>query len=52
MVGMMNMVGSKFGLIQWSEKYPELRKYWERLEERKSFKETQPVMFDLTEKVA
>ena len=52
MLGMMNMVETKFGLISWLEQYPELKKYWEMLEERESFKETQPVMFDLTEKVA
>jgi hypothetical protein len=52
MVGMMNMVETKFGLIQWSEKYPDLKKYWEMLESRQSFKQTQPEMFELTEKVA
>ena len=52
MLGMMNMVETKYGLIHWKEQYPELRKYWEMLESRESFKETQPVMFELTEKVA
>jgi glutathione S-transferase len=52
MLGMMNMVETKFGLIHWKEEFPELRKYWEMLESRESFKETQPVMFELTEKVA
>jgi glutathione S-transferase len=52
MLGMMNMVETKFGLIHWKEEYPELREYWEMLESRESFKETQPVMFELTEKVA
>lgn len=49
---MANMVETKFDLIQWKEKYPELVKYWEMLEARESFKETQPYMFELTEKVA
>jgi hypothetical protein len=48
---MMNIVES-YGLIQWSVQYPELKKYWEMLEERKSFKQTQPYMFELAEKVA
>jgi glutathione S-transferase len=52
MLGMMDMVETKFGLIHWKEQYPELNKYWEMLESRESFRETQPVMFELTEKVA
>lgn len=53
MLGMMNMVEAQFdGLIKWKEDYPVLVKYWEWLEERESFKETRPVMFDLKEKVA
>ena len=52
MLGMMDMVERDFQLIKWKEQYPELRVYWEKLEERKSFKETRPVMFDLKEKVA
>ena len=52
MLGMMDMVETKFGLIHWKEQYPELNKYWEMLESRDSFRETQPVMFELTEKVA
>ena len=52
MVGMMDMVETSFKLIEWKEKYPQLRAYWEELEERKSFKETKPVMFELTEKIA
>ena len=52
MLGMMNMVETKFGLISWLEHYPELKKYWEMLESRDSFKQTQPVMFELMEKVA
>lgn len=31
----------------WREEYPELRKYWEKIEQRESFKQTTPVMFDL-----
>jgi glutathione S-transferase len=52
MLGMMDMVETKFGLIHWKEQYPELNKYWEMLESRESFRDTQPVMFELTEKVA
>ena len=52
MLGMMNMVETKFGLINWLEQYPKLKEYWEMLEARDSFKETQPYMFELTEKVA
>ncbi|KAG0652134.1 Glutathione S-transferase U11 [Hyphodiscus hymeniophilus] len=52
MLGMMNMVQTKFGIIQWSENYPELKRYWEMLEARESFQQTEPYMFDLTEKVA
>ena len=52
MLGLMNMVETKFQLVQWKEEYPELVKYWEKLEERESFKSTTPVFFDLTEKVA
>ncbi|CZR68192.1 uncharacterized protein PAC_18091 [Phialocephala subalpina] len=52
MLGFMNMVETKFGLIRWLDEFPDLRGYWERLESRESFKETQPVMFELTEKVA
>jgi glutathione S-transferase len=51
-LGMANMVETQFGMIQWKEKNPELVKYWEMLEERESFKATQPYMFELTEKVA
>ena len=52
MLGMMNMVETQFGLIKWKEGYPALLEWWEKLEERKSFRETRPVMFDLQEKVA
>ncbi len=52
MLGMMNMVETKYGMIQFLNKYPALKKYWEMLESRQSFKETQPEMFELTEKVA
>lgn len=51
MLGMMDMVETQFGLIEWKADYPELVKWWERLEERESFRETRPVMFELTEKV-
>jgi glutathione S-transferase len=52
MLGMMEMVEREFGIVKWCEEFPELRKYWEKLEERESFRETRPVMFELTEKVA
>jgi glutathione S-transferase len=51
-LGIANMAETKFGIIQWKEKYPELVKYWEELEKRQSFQKTQPYMFELTEKVA
>lgn len=39
----------EFGGIRtgWQDKYPSLRKYWEKLEGRPSFRETTPAMFDL-----
>jgi glutathione S-transferase len=52
MLGMMEMVEREFGIVRWCEEFPELRGYWEKLEERESFRETRPVMFELTEKVA
>lgn len=52
MLGMMSMIEKKFGIVQFLEKYPDLKSYWEWLEERQSFKDTQPEMFELTEKVA
>ena len=52
MLGMMSMIEKKFGIVQFLEKYPDLKNYWEWLEERQSFKDTQPEMFELTEKVA
>jgi glutathione S-transferase len=52
MLGSFNMIESKFGLVQCMTKYPDLKAYWEMLEERPSFQETKPVMFDLEEEVA
>jgi glutathione S-transferase len=52
MLGMMEMVEREFGIVRWCEEFPELREYWEKLEERESFRGTRPVMFELTEKVA
>jgi glutathione S-transferase len=52
MLGMMEMVEREFGLVRWCEEFPALRGYWEKLEERESFRGTRPVMFELTEKVA
>ena len=43
MLGMMDMVETQFGLIMWKEEYP--------VEERASFREMGPIMFDLKEKV-
>jgi len=51
MLGMLDMVETNFKLIEWKDKYPELRQYWTKLEERESFKETKPYMFNLQEKV-
>jgi glutathione S-transferase len=31
----------------WQDQFPELAAYWKKLDERKSFAETRPVMFDL-----
>ncbi|KAF2126300.1 glutathione S-transferase domain-containing protein [Dothidotthia symphoricarpi CBS 119687] len=36
---------------QWKEKYSTLREWFQRLDERKEFAETRPVMFDLKETV-
>jgi glutathione S-transferase len=52
MLGLMNMAETQFGLVKWLEQYPKLKKYWRMLEARDSFQQTQPVMFELTEKVA
>ncbi|KAH7348542.1 glutathione S-transferase domain-containing protein [Rhexocercosporidium sp. MPI-PUGE-AT-0058] len=52
MLGSMSMIETKFGIVQFLEKYPDLKRYWEMLETRQSFKDTQPEMFELTEKVA
>ena len=52
MLGLMNIAETELGLVKWKEDYPELTRWWERLEERPSFRETRPVMFELREKVA
>ena len=43
----------EFGQMRqgWREEWPELSKYFDRLDGREEFAETRPVMFDLTEKV-
>jgi glutathione S-transferase len=51
MLGLMNMVETQFGLVKWLEQHPKLKEYWGMLEARDSFQQTQPVMFELTEKV-
>ncbi|PBP27386.1 glutathione S-transferase, partial [Diplocarpon rosae] len=51
MLGMMNLVETQYGMIQFLRKYPALTKYWEMLEARESFQKTQPEMFELSEKV-
>ena len=43
-VGQIDFTGVRTG---WQEKYPELAKYWKKLEERDHFASTTPVMFDL-----
>ncbi|KAF3008429.1 hypothetical protein E8E13_002618 [Curvularia kusanoi] len=42
-----------FGEVKpgWREQYPKLAQYFDRVDGREEFKETRPVMFDLTEKV-
>ena len=52
MLGMMDLAEKQLQLIKWEDDYPELIKYWKGLEMRPSFRETKPVMFELTEKVA
>ncbi|KAL2064315.1 hypothetical protein VTL71DRAFT_4809 [Oculimacula yallundae] len=52
MLGMMSMIEMQVGIVQFRQKFPDLKTYWEWLEERQSFKDTQPVMFELTEKIA
>jgi glutathione S-transferase len=43
----------EFGQMRqgWREEWPELSKYFDRVDGREEFAETRPVMFDLTEKV-
>jgi len=43
----------EFGQMRqgWREKWPELSKYFDRVDGREEFAKTRPVMFDLTEKV-
>lgn len=31
----------------WKKNYPDLKAYWEKLDERENFKKTRPVMFDI-----
>lgn len=31
----------------WKEQYPNLKAYWEKMEEKETFKQTMPVMFDI-----
>ena len=52
MLGMMNQGEKEFGLIAWEDDYPDLMRYWRRLDERPSFRETRPIMFELQEKIA
>ncbi|KAL8820417.1 MAG: hypothetical protein Q9191_007522 [Dirinaria sp. TL-2023a] len=52
MLGLMDLAERQLQLVAWEDDYPELREYWQRLEQRPSFRETQPVMFELQEKVA
>ena len=43
-IGQIDFTGMRAG---WQDKYPELAKYWMKLEERDTFASTTPVMFDL-----
>lgn len=52
MLDSMDVIESAFGLVQRKERYPELVAYWQWMGERRSFQETKPFMFELTEKVA
>jgi glutathione S-transferase len=52
MLGMMTMVETMWGLIEYKTRYLELLVYHNMLEGRTSFRETKPVMFELNEKVA
>lgn len=41
-----------FGLEkEWHSQYPELAAWWEKLSQRPSFKDTEPVMFEMKDKV-
>lgn len=44
-------VNTRFAEYGMTEKYPELGKYWKRLEERESFKKTVPSPQTITEKI-
>jgi hypothetical protein len=39
---MMSIVETQFGLVKWVDQHAELKRYWEMLEARESFKQTQP----------
>ena len=43
-VGQIDFTGVRAG---WQDKYPELARYWKKLEERDNFASTTPVMFEL-----
>lgn len=51
MLGLFDIAERDLQLVKWEDDYPELMKYWQKLEERPSFKETKPFMYKLTEKV-
>ena len=36
---------------EWRTQYPALAKWWQTLSERKTFKDTTPVMFEMRDKV-
>ena len=44
---LMGWLKSKFPDLEWRRQYPKLEKYLDRLEERKSFKESRPGDMDL-----
>lgn len=46
-IGMVEMMGAQGFLKPWRSEYPELEKYWLMLEERESFKQTKPYMFEV-----
>lgn len=47
-VGHIDFAGIRPG---WMEKYPDLAQWWKKVDQRKEFVETRPIMFDLKENI-